>query len=208
MARYTKAVCRLCRREGTKLFLKGTRCYVDKCSIERRSYRPGEHGQRRVRHSDSAIQLREKQKMKRSYGLLEKQFRSYFGHAQRKKGVTGELLLQFLERRLDNVIFKLGFAISLAQARQFVCHGHILINGAKVDIPSYLVKEDELVGVKNKRGFSKKITELIKITEQRPIPGWLLVDQKNLTGKILRLPARQDIQVPFQEKLIVELYSK
>ncbi len=208
MARYRAARCKLCRREGSKLFLKGDRCYTDKCAIEKRKYPPGQHGQRRGKLSDYAIQLREKQKVKRTYGLLERQFRKYYIEAEKKKGVTGEKLLQFLELRLDNIVYRLGLAANRSQARQLITHGHFSVNSRKVNIPSYRVKTDDKVEVIES---SKKLTcfqdNIVKI-EQRGVPEWLEVDTSSLKGAILQIPARNEIPLDAQEQLIVELYSK
>lgn len=208
MARYKDAVCRICRRESEKLFLKGDRCYTEKCSIERRQYPPGQHGQRRGKLSDYGVQLREKQKVRKSYGLLEGQFRKYFGAAERKKGVTGEVLLQLLETRLDNVVFRMGFAPNRTSARQLVGHGHFLVNGRKVNIPSFGVRVGDVVEVKEVSRALTAITDSMAKAEHRGIPAWLEVDAQNFKGKILQLPTREEIQLPAQEQLIVELYSK
>ena len=208
MARYRGSVCRLCRREGTKLFLKGARCMTDKCAVDKRAYSPGQHGTKRRKYSDYALQLREKQKARRIYGIGEHQFRLYFKKAEKTKGVTGTALLQFLERRLDNVIFRLGFASSRNQARQIVKHRFILVNSKPVDIPSYLVKPNDLISITNKEKKIKRIRELAKLNKERVIPEWLKVNRENLQGSIIRLPDREDIQFPIREQLIVELYSK
>ncbi len=208
MARYTGALCRLCRREGEKLFFKGDRCYTEKCAAERRKYPPGQHGQSRGKLSDYGIQLREKQKARRIYGLVEKQFRKYFREAERQKGSTGEVLLQLLERRLDNVVFKMGFAVNCREARQLINHGHFLVNGKAVNIPSYLVREGDIIEVKEKSRNVHNISANIARLEHRAIPGWLEVDGQGFKGKILHIPSREDIQLPVQEQLIVELYSK
>ncbi|MCD6451192.1 MAG: 30S ribosomal protein S4 [Acidobacteria bacterium] len=209
MARYRGAVCRLCRREGTKLFLKGERCFSDKCALEKRPYPPGEHGRaRRLRIIGYGLQLREKQKVRRIYGVLERQFRIYFKKAERKRGITGENLLSLLERRLDNVVFRLGFASSRPQARQMVRHGHIEVNGKKVDIPSYLVKKGDTIAVREKSKKLEAITQAMQLTQNRPVPKWLEVDYDNLVGKVVEYPSREDIDFPVQEQLIVELYSK
>ncbi len=208
MARYRDALCRLCRREGEKLFLKGDRCYTDKCAVERRKYAPGQHGQRRRKLSDYALQLREKQKAKETYGVLEKQFKKYFYMAEKRKGVTGSNLLQLLERRLDNVVYRLGLASNRRQARQFVLHGHVTVNNRQVNIPSSLVRSGDLIGLKE---ASKKITmieENMSKIEHRGLPSWLEIDTSKYEGKILHHPARDEIQLPVQEQLIVELYSK
>ena len=208
MARYTGSVCRLCRREGIKLFLKGERCTSGKCAVAKRPYSPGQHGRRRSKLSDYAVQLREKQKVRRIYGVGEHQFRLYFKKAERVKGVTGTVLLQLLERRLDNVIFSLGFATSRTQARQIVKHRSVLVNSKLVDIPSYLVKPNDVISIKKKEKKIKQIREIIKLTKERTHPEWLSVDKENLQGTIARVPRREDIQFPIQEQMIVELYSK
>ena len=208
MARYKDEQCRICRREGQKLFLKGSRCYKDKCSIARRNYAPGQHGQRRKKLSEYGTQLREKQKTKSFYGVQEKQFRKYFEMASVTKGVTGERLLQILESRLDNVVYRLGFGMSRAQARQLVNHGHFEVNGKKVDIPSYLVKPGDVIAVREIRKDNKTIKENVENNSARPIPAWLEKDNEKLSGKVIRLASREDIDIPVQEHLIVELYSK
>ncbi len=208
MARYTESKCRICRREGTKVFLKGDRCYTDKCAYERRAYPPGEHGRARKKSSDYAIQLREKQKVRRMYGLLEGQFRKYFEMADSRKGATGENLLELLERRLDNVVYRLGFSNSRAQARQLVRHGHITVNGRRVNIPSFIVRVGDVVAVAEK---SKKIIlfqEAQEVLARRGAPGWVEVDGTEFKGAIKALPVRDDITFPINEQLIVELYSK
>jgi small subunit ribosomal protein S4 len=206
MARDTGSQCKQCRREGTKLFLKGERCLTDKCGIERRNYPPGDHGRGRPRQSEYRVQLREKQKARRYYGVLEKQFRGYYDRASRQDGVTGENLLRILECRLDNVLVRLGFAASRRQARQFVRHGHWLVNGRRVDIPSYQVRPDDVISLA--AGFKgdqtiRDATELVSV-----VPAWLQADHDGLTAKVLRRPERDEIAVPVQEQLIVELYSK
>ena len=208
MARYTEAVCRLCRREGQKLFLKGERCYSGKCAIDRRAYAPGQHGQGRKKLSEYGLQLREKQKAKRFYGVLEGQFAHYYELAEKKAGVTGENLLQILESRLDNVIYRLGFGLSRAEARQLVVHGHFLVNGKKVDIPSYLVKEGDVITIKETSRSLPKIKAIIEATEGRNIPEWLDLDRNTLQGKVVTLAKRSDIDLEVEEHLIVELYSK
>ena len=208
MAKYKDSVCRLCRREGSKLFLKGTRCYTPKCAITRREYAPGQHGQGRIKLSDYGLQLREKQKLKRIYGVLERQFRRYFKIAEKSKGVTGEVLLQLLERRLDNVLFRAGFANSTADARQIVAHGHVKINGRRNDIASYPVKVGETVKIENKEGIVKHIRSNIELTKDRGNPKWMAVDPNGLEIKLSKLPARNDIGFSIQEQLIIELYSK
>ena len=206
MARYTDANCRLCRREGQKLFLKGDRCYSTKCAMERRGYAPGQHGQGRSKNSDYALQLREKQKTKRFYGLQETQFRNLFDKADRKHGMTGENLLIMLESRLDNVVFRLGFASSRKEARQLVNHGHFTVNGRKVNIPSYMVKAGDVVAVKAKSTNSPKFKEVKDMTITTP--EWMSVDVEKLEGKIVSIPTREQIDTPVAEHLIVELYSK
>ncbi len=209
MARYTGPVCRLCRRERMKLFLKGDRCFKEKCAIERRGYPPGQHGQRRGRRQMGyGIQLREKQKVKRIYGVLEKQFRSYFKRAEQNKGITGETLLSMLERRLDNVVYSLGFASSRAQARQLIRHGHILLDGRKNTIPSYQVRVDQEVAVKEASRKNDFIRSSVETARGRGIPTWLELDPDNFTGKVVALPARDEIKLPVEEQLIVELYSR
>jgi len=208
MARYTDAVCRLCRRENQKLFLKGDRCYTDKCAIERRAYPPGQHGQGRRKASEYGNQLREKQKAKRYYGVLESQFRSYFEMASKKKGKTGENLLSLLETRLDNTVYRLGFAMSRAEARQLVLHGHFLVDGKKVDIPSFLVKPGMVITLREKSRSLDKFKGNIEANSFRQPPKWLEYDANNMTAKVTALPAREDIDLPIEEQLIVELYSK
>lgn len=208
MARYTDSVCRLCRREGLKLFLKGERCYTDKCAIERRNYPPGEHGQARTKFSEYAIQLREKQKLRRVYGVLEKQFRRYFQQAERSRGVTGESLLITLERRLDNMVYRMGFANSRAEGRQLVRHGHCQVNGRKVNVPSYLVKVGDVVSIREKSRKVARVADALEASQRRGIPEWLDVDREAFTGRVKALPARADLTMPINEKLVVELYSK
>jgi small subunit ribosomal protein S4 len=209
MARYIGPVCRLCRREGMKLFLKGERCYSEKCAIEKRNVPPGQHGRgRKAKLVGYGVQLREKQKVKRTYGVLENQFRRYFESADRQKGITGDLLLQMLERRMDNVIYRLGFATSRAQARQLVRHGHFTVNGRKVDIPSYQVRQGDVVAVKGASGQNVTIVHAMEEVKGRGIPEWLSFDAGSLSGRVASLPTRQQINLPFQEQLIVELYSK
>jgi len=208
LARYTESVCRLCRRENLKLFLKGERCYTDKCAIERRNYPPGQHGQGRPKFSEYSIQLREKQKVKRIYGLLEKQFRRTFTEAARTKGITGETLLALLERRLDNVAYRLGFASSRAEARTLVRHGHVLINGRKLNIPSYTVRVGDLVSIKESSRQLGRVQTAMEGAQRRGIPDWAEVDREAVSGRIRLLPSRSDITMPINEKLIVELYSK
>lgn len=209
MARYTGAVCRYCRREATKLFLKGDRCHTDKCAVERRNYAPGQHGQGRMKVSNYGIQLREKQKVKRSYGLLEGQFRSYFEKADRMKGITGENLLVLLERRLDSVIYRLGFATSRNEARQLVRHNHFLVNGRKVNIPSFLVRPGDVVELREKSRQVARINEALDGVMRRGVPSWLELDRAAYKGTLKTLPVREELTTPaFQEKLVVELYSK
>ena len=208
MARYRDAVCRLCRRESEKLFLKGDRCLTDKCAVERRKYSPGQHGQRRRKLSDYALQLREKQKAKEIYGILEKQFRMYYFKAEKMKGVTGTNLLQLLERRLDNMVYRMGFAANRNQARQLVLHGHFTVNGGRVNIPSYLVRPGDVIVPREKSKKLVAIEENISKIEHRGLPGWIEMDTNNLTGKVLNYPSRDDIELPVQEQLIIELYSK
>ena len=208
MARYTDSVCRLCRREGVKLFLKGERCYTDKCAIERRNYPPGQHGQARAKFSEYAIQLREKQKLRRIYGVLERQFRRYFRAAESGKGVTGESLLILLERRLDNLVYRLGFANSRSEGRQLVRHGHVTVNGRKVNIPSYLAKAGDVIGVRDKSQQIARVGEALEASQRRGIPDWLEVDRQTFSGRVRALPARADLTAPINEKLVVELYSK
>jgi len=208
LARYSESVCRLCRREGMKLFLKGDRCFKDKCAIERRNYPPGQHGRRRSKLLGYGIQLREKQKVKRIYGLLESQFRLAFARAERRKGITGANLLEELERRLDNVAFALGFAASRAQARQLVRHGHVTIDGKKVSIPSYRVNKGEVVAIKEKSRSNEQIKASVETARARGVPAWLDLTPESFSGKVVELPKREDIKLPIQEQLIVELYSK
>ena len=209
MARYIGPVCRLCRREGMKLFLKGERCYSEKCAIEKRNVPPGQHGRsRKAKMVGYGVQLREKQKVKRTYGVLENQFRRYFEAADRQKGITGELLLQSLERRLDNVVYRLGFATSRPQARQLVRHGHFTVNGKKVDIPSYPVRSGDTVAVRSDSVQNPTIQHAVEEVKGRGIPEWLTIDAGTLSGKVSQLPTRMQINLPVQEQLIVELYSK
>jgi small subunit ribosomal protein S4 len=208
LARYTDSVCRLCRREGLKLFLKGERCYTDKCAIERRNYPPGEHGQGRPKFSEYALQLREKQKVKRMYGVLENQFRLYFEMAERSRGITGEMLLQLLERRLDNMIYRMGFATSRAEARQLVRHGHLQVNGRKVNIPSALLKQGDVVRVRERSRNVTRIQEALAQGEHRGVPDWLEVNREDFSARVKALPARAELTMPINEKLIIELYSK
>lgn len=208
MARYTGPVCRLCRREGTKLFLKGSRCYSGKCSFERRSYAPGQHGQGRKKVTEYGLQLREKQKARRFYGVLEGQFRRYFAQAAREKGVTGERLLQLLELRLDNVVFRAGLGESRAQARQFVRHGHFTVDGKRVNIPSFLVKEGDVIAVAEKSRSMVVFSDLPETLNARRIVPWISLNPAELSATIVSLPKREDIDVPVREHLIVERYSR
>jgi small subunit ribosomal protein S4 len=206
MARDRSPKCKQCRREGMKLFLKGERCLTEKCAIERRSYPPGEHGRGRIKQSEYLLQLREKQKARRYYGVLENQFRLYYEKAARKSGITGENLLRILEARLDNVVTRLGFAASRAQARQLVRHGHFQVNGRRVNIPSYQVKPEDIITVVSTSSAGQVIRDATDLTAS--VPGWLQADHEGLTGKVLRTPGREEIDTPVQESLIVELYSK
>jgi small subunit ribosomal protein S4 len=208
VARYTGAVCRLCRREGLKLFLKGERCYTDKCAIERRNYPPGEHGQARPKFSEYSVQLREKQKLRRMYGVLEGQFRRYFQMADRAKGVTGETLLQLLERRLDNIVYRVGFATSRSEARQLVRHGHFRVNGKKVNVPSYLVRAGDMITVRERSQKVARIQGALELAQRRGVPDWLEVTPESFAGRVKALPVRSDLTMPINEKLVVELYSK
>ena len=208
MARYIESACRLCRRENMKLYLKGDRCYSDKCAFERRGYPPGQHGQGRAKFSSYGVQLREKQKVKRMYGLLEKQFHNFFAKAERKKGITGTSLLIFLERRLDNMIYRLGFANSRNEARQLVLHGHFSVNGHKVNIPSYLVDVGDVIELREKSRKITKIGESLEAVARRGVPAWLELEKENFRGRIVTLPSREDLTMPIREQLIVELYSK
>jgi len=209
VARYTGPVCRLCRRERMKLFLKGERCFKEKCAIERRGYPPGQHGQRRGRKTVGyGLQLREKQKVKRIYGVLERQFRLYFQDADRRKGITGETLLQTLERRLDNVVYSLGFASSRAQARQLVRHGHVLVDSKKTSIPSFQVRVGQTISVREGSRKNPQIQTALESATGRGVPDWLTLDAESFTGKVQALPSREDIKLPIQEQLIVELYSR
>jgi small subunit ribosomal protein S4 len=208
MARYKEAKCKLCRRENLKLFLKGERCYTDKCAMERRPYPPGQHGQARAKISEYGLQLREKQKMRRIYGVLEKQFRSYYSEAARRKGVTGEQLIQLLERRLDNVVYRLGFANNRDEARQFVRHGHFKLNGKKVNIPSLSVRAGDSLTVVDGSKQNTHIQAAIANVEKRGVPQWLELDGNNFKGSVKALPSREDVTMPLQEQLVVELYSK
>jgi small subunit ribosomal protein S4 len=206
MARETGSQCKQCRREGQKLFLKGERCLTDKCGVERRNYPPGDHGRGRSRHSEYRLQLREKQKARRYYGVLEKQFRNYYARASRQEGVTGANLLRLLESRFDNILVRLGFAASRRQARQLIRHGHWAINGKRVDIPSYQVRSDDVITLKPGSSAEQVIRDATELTAV--VPAWLQADHDGLTAKVLRLPEREEIATPVQEQLIVELYSK
>lgn len=208
MARYTGAVCKLCRREGKKLFLKGDRCYTGKCAVERRSYAPGQHGQSRKKTSEYGMQLRAKQQARRYYGIQEGQFHKYFLMAERRQGMTGENLLRICESRLDNVVYLLGWAASRAEARQLTTHGHYTVNGSKVDIPSYLLKPGDVISIKGKSRDSEKIKAVLEANASRPVPEWLDKNSEDVTGKVVKLPDREQIEVPVEEHLIVEFYSK
>ncbi len=208
MARYLGSACRLCRREGTKLFLKGDRCFSEKCAVEKRAYPPGMHGQGRTRFSDYGVQLREKQKVKRMYGLLEHQFRSTFDRASRMKGRAGENLLILLERRLDNVVFRMGFATSRNEARQLVRHGHFAIDGRKASTPSIQVRAGQVVAVREKSKKVERIAAALETLEGRSVPQWLEIDKENFTWTVAHLPVREDVTLPIEEQLIVELYSR
>ena len=208
MARYTGAVCRLCRREGQKLFLKGERCYSEKCSVGLRGYAPGQHGQGRKKSSEYGMQLRAKQTARRFYGVQENQFHHYFEIAERKQGITGDNLLRLLESRLDNVVYRVGFASSRAEARQLVGHGHYEVNGKRVDIASYLLKAGDVVSICEKSRASEKIKAVVEANSARPVPEWIDVDRNNLSAKVIALPTREQIEAPVDEQLIVEFYSK
>ena len=208
MARYTGAVCRLCRREGQKLFLKGERCYSEKCSVGIRAYAPGQHGQGRKKSSEYGLQLRAKQTARRFYGVQEKQFYHYFEIAERKQGVTGDNLLRILESRLDNVVYRVGFASSRAEARQLVGHGHFEVNGSRVDIASYLLKAGDVVSICEKSRGSEKIKAVVEANSARPVPQWIDIDREKLAVKVISLPERDQIDAPVEEQLIVEFYSK
>ena len=208
MARYTGAVCRLCRREGQKLFLKGERCYSEKCSVGLRGYAPGQHGQGRKKSSEYGMQLRAKQTARRFYGVQENQFHHYFEIAERKQGITGDNLLRILESRLDNVVYRVGFASSRAEARQLAGHGHYEVNGKRVDIASYLLKAGDVVSICEKSRASEKIKAVVEANSARPVPEWIDVDRNNLSAKVIALPTREQIEAPVDEQLIVEFYSK
>lgn len=208
MARYIESVCKICRREGMKLFFKAERCYTDKCAFERRSYAPGQHGQSRGKVSEYALQLREKQKVKRVYGLLEDQFKMTFHDADRAKGITGENLISLLERRLDNAVYRLGFAGCRTEARMMVTHGFFRVNGRKVDIPSYRVKANDVIEIAESKKKTAKLAANLKAAERHPSPEWLRIEKDAMKGTIVRLPRREDVTIPMNEQLIVELYSK
>ena len=208
MARYTGAVCRLCRREGQKLFLKGDRCYSEKCSVALRGYAPGQHGQGRKKSSEYGMQLRAKQTARRFYGVQENQFHHYFEIAERKQGITGDNLLRILESRLDNVVYRVGFACSRAEARQLVGHGHFEVNGKRVDIASYLLKAGDVVSICEKSRGSETIKAVVEANSARPVPQWIDIDRNNLSAKVIALPTREQIEAPVEEQLIVEFYSK
>ncbi len=209
MARYRGPVCRLCRREATKLFLKGERCFTEKCAIEKRNFAPGQHGKsRRARIQGYGLQLREKQKVKRIFGLLEKQFRNYFERAERQRGITGEILLQLLERRLDNAIYRLGFASSRAQARLLVRHGHVRVGDRRVNIPSYILRPGEVMSVSQKYSKNPQFQQSLETAKSRGTPPWLELGEDQTSGKVISLPKREDVGLPVQEQLVVELYSK
>lgn len=208
MARYRESQCRKCRREGLKLFLKGDRCYAEKCALERRAYAPGQHGQRRRKTTDYGMQLREKQRAKNIYGVLERQFRKYFQMADRMKGVTGENLFILLERRLDNMVYRMGFARSRNQARQMVMQGHFRVNGKKVSIPSYLVRQGDNISVRERSRKVPVITEAMESVERRGVPEWLMLEKEKFEGKVMAFPTREQLTLPINEQLIVELYSK
>ena len=208
MARYTGPVCRLCRRAGEKLYLKGDKCYSDKCPVARRTYPPGQHGQRRRKASDYALHLQEKQKLRRIYGVLERQFSRYYEMAAKAKGVTGETLLQILERRLDNVVYRLGFGVSRPQARQLVMHGHVAVNGRKVDIPSYLVKPGDVISIRERSRDLDLIMANVEAAQQRGVPEWLSFSPETYSGEVLELPRREQIDLDVEEHLVVEYYSR
>lgn len=208
MARYSGALCRMCRREGEKLFLKGDRCLTEKCSVERRKYPPGQHGQARRKLSDYGLQLREKQKVRRIYGLVERQFRRYFYEAERRKGITGEVLLQLLECRLDNIAYRMGFSANRREARELISHGHFTVNGRTVNIPSYIVRPGDVVEVKEASRAIQSIQENLAKVEHRGLPTWIEVEPAHFRGKVLHVPSREEVQLPVQEQMIVELYSK
>jgi small subunit ribosomal protein S4 len=208
LARYIESVCRLCRRENLKLYLKGDRCYSDKCAVERRAYPPGQHGQGRAKFSNYGVQLREKQKVKRMYGLMEKQFYNFFEKAERQKGVTGTNLLLLLERRLDNLVYRLGFATSRSEGRQLVRHSHFTVNGKKVNIPSYLTKVGDVIELREKSRNIAKVGESLEAVARRGIPSWLELEKEKFRGRLVSLPAREELTMPIKEQLIIELFSK
>lgn len=208
MSRYREGLCRLCRREGTKLFLKGDRCLTEKCAIERRAYAPGQHGQRRTKLTEYAIQLREKQKARRVYGMVERQFRKTFHNAERRTGITGEIFLQLLERRLDSVLYRLGFAVNRRQGRQLVGHGHILVKGRKVTIPSFVVKKGDVIEVASRSRKLKHFTDVLERRAQLKLPSWLSIAEGELKGTVLDDPKAEDIAIPVRESMVVEFYSK
>ena len=209
MARYIGPVCRLCRREAMKLFLKGERCYTEKCAIEKRNFAPGQHGKsRKQKLAGYGVQLREKQKVKRIYGIAERQFRCYYYKAVRQKGVSGHLLIQMLERRLDNVVYRMGFASDHAEARQLVRHGHFTINGKKINIPSYLIRPKDIVAVRESSQKMARINEALAAVDRRGVPQWIQLDKDNFRGAIVQMPSREDVTLPIREQLIIELYSK
>lgn len=208
MARYTESVCRLCRREGIKLYLKGDRCFSEKCAVDKRPFPPGQHGQGRRRNSEYGQQLREKQKARRFYGVLEKQFEAYYEEAARRQGITGDNLLRILESRLDNVVYRLGFGASRPEARQLVRHGHFLVNGRRVDIPSYMTKPGDVIAIREKSQGLERIKVLVENAETRTIPAWLELDVANKSGRIVRVPVREEIDTPVTEQMIVEHYSR
>lgn len=208
MARYIDSVCKVCRREGMKLFFKADRCYTDKCAFDRRGYAPGQHGQAKSKISEYALQLREKQKVKRLYGLQETQFKNTFRGAEQTRGITGDNLVSFLERRLDNAVFRLGFAGCRSEARLLVTHGHFRVNGRRMDIPSYKVRQNDVIEVAPKSSKNPRLAENIKAVERRGVPEWLSIDKDNMKGSVVRLPKRDDVTLPMHEQLIVELYSK
>jgi len=208
VGRYTGSVCKICRREGEKLYLKGERCFSEKCAVAKRPHRPGEHGRDRKRYTEFGIRLQEKQKVRRSYGVMEKQFRKYFEMADQKKGVTGENLLQILESRLDNVLYRMGFAMSRNEARQLIRHGHILVNDRKTDIPSYLVSVDDTIEFKEKSKDNQRVREIKEMSEDKHLPSWIEVDFEKMRGEIIDSPVRDEIDIPIREQFIVEYYSR
>ena len=208
MARYTGPVCRLCRRESMKLYLKGERCFTEKCAVDKRNYAPGQHGRRKSKTQGYGLQLREKQKVKRIYGVLERQFRRMFQKAERHRGITGEMLLLSLERRLDNVVHRAGFASSRPQARQLVAHGHVLVNGKKINVPSFELKDGQEITLKERLRKNAFVVAAVEAAKSRGVPRWLELDAEQVKAKVIAKPAREDVSLPVQEKLIVELYSK